>query len=308
MELRHLRYFVAVAEEQNVTRAARLLHLAQPSLSRQVRDLEQELGIDLFEHRAKSLSLTEAGRVFLREARAVLQRADEAVQRARAAASGLRGEIHIGYAPSLTLEILPGILKAFQAEHPDVRVHLHDLSTQEMVRGLRAGRLQAALLVRMSRQDWTDLTFEALQSHPVGVAMHPAHALAGRARIRLEDLARERLVAFSAADYPEYHAWLAALFAPLGQAPRIIEEHDSFTSLIAAVEVGCGVALVSQHLDRLAGLRLKTQPLRPAPPPLVVGIAYGPAEPQGLSARFIRAARELREPAPVPKAKRGPGR
>src|SRR6266481_8230343 len=114
MELRHLRYFVAVAEEQNVTRAAARLHVSQPPLSRQIRDLEDELGIALFEHGAKAVRLTEAGRVFLNEARAVLQRVDEAVQTIKAVASGQRGEIHVGYAPSLTVEVLPRTLRFFQ--------------------------------------------------------------------------------------------------------------------------------------------------------------------------------------------------
>src|SRR5580693_364798 len=102
MELRHLRYFVAVAEEENVSRAALKLHVSQPGLSRQIRDLEGELGFPLFERSAKSLRLTDAGRAFLPEARAVLQRAEDAVQTARAVATGGRAELHIGYAPSLT--------------------------------------------------------------------------------------------------------------------------------------------------------------------------------------------------------------
>src|SRR5256712_66478 len=146
MELRHLRYFVAVAEEQNVTRAAARLHVSQPPLSRQIRDLEDELGVALFDHGAKAVRLTEAGRVFLTEARAVVQRADEAVQTVRAVASGQRGEIHVGYAPSLTVELLPRALRFFQEANPGVRVQLHDLSTQEMLRGLRDGKLHVALV------------------------------------------------------------------------------------------------------------------------------------------------------------------
>src|SRR5439155_1473141 len=142
MELRHLGYFIAVAQEENVSRAALKLHVSQPALSRQIRDLEDELGFLLLERSAKSVRLTDAGRAFLVEARAVLQRAEKAVESARAIANGGRGELHVGYAPSLTARILPQTLRAFQAELPKVRVRLHDLSTEEMLAGLREGKLQ----------------------------------------------------------------------------------------------------------------------------------------------------------------------
>src|SRR6185436_13535329 len=106
MELRHLRYFVGVAEAENISRAALRLHVSQPALSRQIRDLEEELGFALLERSAKSVRLTEAGRVFLAEARAVLQRAEDAVKAARAMAEGGRGELQVGYAPSPTARIL----------------------------------------------------------------------------------------------------------------------------------------------------------------------------------------------------------
>src|SRR5438105_9999631 len=120
VELRHLRYFVAVAEMENVSRAALKLHVSQPGLCRQIRDLEDELGFLLLQRSAKSVRLTEAGRAFLIEARAVLQRADDAVKAARAIATGGRGELHVGYAPSLTARILPPTLRAFHADLPSV--------------------------------------------------------------------------------------------------------------------------------------------------------------------------------------------
>src|SRR5437764_12261217 len=107
MELRHLRYFVAVAEEENVSRAALKLHVSQPALSRQIRDLEDELGFLLLERTAKSVRLTEAGRKFLEEARAVVELSQQAVRNARAVATGQRSEVRLGYAPSLTAQILP---------------------------------------------------------------------------------------------------------------------------------------------------------------------------------------------------------
>src|SRR5947209_13871266 len=148
VELRHLRYFVAVAREENVSRAALKLHVSQPALSRQVRDLEDELGFKLFERSAKAVRLTDAGRVFLKEAQAIIQRASDGVAAAREVAAGENGEIHVGYAPSLTSRILPSTLRTFQAGMPGVRVKLHDLSTEEILTGLRGGKLQMALTAK----------------------------------------------------------------------------------------------------------------------------------------------------------------
>src|SRR5438552_535441 len=110
MELRHLRYFIAAAAEENVSRAALKLHISQPGISRQIRDLEDEMGVQLFERTPKSLKLTQAGTVFLKEARSILQRTEEAVKNARAVAAGVEEELHVGYAPSLTASFLPQAL------------------------------------------------------------------------------------------------------------------------------------------------------------------------------------------------------
>jgi DNA-binding transcriptional LysR family regulator len=291
MELRHLRYFIAVAEEQSVTRAAARLHVSQPPLSRQIRDLEDELGVALFDHGARAMRLTEAGRVFLIEARAVVQRADEAVQTVKAVAGGQRGEIHVGYAPSLTVELLPRALRIFQETNPGVRVQLHDLSTQEMLRGLREGKLHVALLIELSAKNLAGLIFEELHRYAICVAVNLAHPLARARKVGLEQVANERLIAYTRADYPEYHGWLADLFAPLKRQPLIAEEHDSSTSLIASVEAGRGVALVQQGFDCLAGPRLKIRPLTPAPPPLVVGVAYRKGLNRPTVEKFIAAAK-----------------
>ena len=291
MELRHLRYFVAVAEEQNVTRAAVRLRVSQPPLSRQIRNLEDELGIALFNREGKAVRLTEAGRIFLTEARIILQRADDAVQMAKAVAGGKRGEIHVGYAPSLTVELLPRALKYFGESNPGVRVYLHDLSTQEMLRGVSDGKLHVALLVQVSPKALAGLAFEELQRQSVCVAMRPAHPLARARRVGLEQIAKERLIAFTRTDYPEHHAWIGNLLAPVNGTPQIFEEHESITSLIAAVESGRGVAVIAQPINGLASPRLKIRPLQPPPPPLAVGIAYCKKFRSIAKDNFIDAAR-----------------
>jgi DNA-binding transcriptional LysR family regulator len=294
MELRHLRYFVAVAEEQNVTRAAARLHVSQPPVSRQIRDLEQELGVALFEHGAKAVRLTDAGRVFLNEARAVLQRADESVQMVKAVGSGQRGEIHVGYAPSLTAELLPCALRLYQETNPGVRIQLHDLSTEEMLRGLRDGSLQVAWMPQPSGNAGAGLEFEGLCSLAVCVAMHPAHRLARARKVGMEQLAGEQLITFTRADYPEYHEWVTHLFGPLKRRPMIAEEHDGATSLIASIEAGRGVALVLEGFDRLAGARLKIRRLVPAPPLYVVGVACRKNGASAFTKSFVGAVKRAK--------------
>src|SRR6185295_11778432 len=119
-------------------------------------------------------------------------------------AGGERGEIHIGYAPSLTVELLPSALRYFRESNPAVHVQLHDLSTQEMLSGLRDGKLQVALLVKVPPQALPGLVFEELQRHQVCVVTHPSHPLARTHRVGLDQVAKERLVAFTLADYPEH--------------------------------------------------------------------------------------------------------
>jgi DNA-binding transcriptional LysR family regulator len=290
MELRHLRYFAAVAEAENVTRAAAKLRVAQPAVSRQIRDLEEELGVALFERSAKAVRLTEAGRVFLDEARAVLQRSEQAVQAARAAAGGTSGELHAGYAPSLTVEILPRALRTFQAAFPRVRVLLHDLSTQEMLDGLRGGKLHLALTVQPARAQLRGLRFQALARYAMCIAVAPGHVFARSRSITRARAAAEPLIAYSRADYPEYHRSLDAIFAREKRKPAIIEEHDSVTSLIAAVESGRGAALVPGCLACLAGPRLRILPLTPAPAPIVVGAVCRAESISRATRAFIAAA------------------
>lgn len=293
MELRHLRYFVTVAEEQNITRAAAKLHLSQPPLSRQIRDLEAELGVALLERTARSVRLTEAGRVFIDEARAVLQRVDEACQVVRAVAAGVKGELVVGYAPSPTVEILPRTLRAFQAAVPGVRVGLRDLTSGEMVSALKEGILHLALMVRPSARALRGLHFETLRKYRNGVVMAPDHPLARLKAVSVQEISSERLLAYSLNDYPDYHDYLETLLGRAGGDLKIAEECDGAMSLIAAVEGGRGIALAAESLCVLAGTRLKFVPFASDPAPLVVGIAHRAGTPSPLTRQFMDTARQV---------------
>lgn len=295
VELRHLRYFVATAELLNLTKAAARLRVAQPALSRQIRDLEEEIGAPLFERTQRGLTLTEPGAAFVPEARAILQKTAEAVENVRAVARGERGEIHIGYAPSPTVELLPWVLNAFHQLAPGIRVTLHDLSTQGELDGLRQHRLQAALTVGTDAWSAGGLEFEPLHRYPMCLAVSPKSPLASKKRVTMADAAKLPWLAYGKAEYPEYHEALDTCSNATGVKPAIVEEHDSFTSLLAAIEIGRGVAMLPSSMALLAGGRVKLIPLHPAPPPLVVGVAYDAAQLSVAGKKFIEAARTAAE-------------
>ena len=290
MELRHLRYFVAVAEAENVTRAATKLHVSQPALSRQIHDLEDEIGFPLLERSAKSVRLTDAGRTFLIEARAVLQRAEEAVAAARAIAGGMAGEIHVGYAPSLTVQILPPMLRAFQGEFPKVRVVLHDLSSEEMLEQLGSKKLQVALTVPPTRKMARGFSSVELARYAMVVAVAPTHPLAKLKALTLQQVVREPLIGLSRKDYPEAHADVRKLFAAVGLKPNMVEEHEGGTGIITAVEAGRGIALAPSSLACIVGTRVKLLPLKPALPPIPVGAVWLKENESDLVKKFVAAA------------------
>ena len=293
MELRHLRYFVVVAEEQNVTRAAERLHVSQPPLSRQIHDLEEELGVELFRRTAKSLALTEAGKIFLREARAVLLRADQAVETVRVAGKNCQGHIRLGYAPSLTARFLPEALRSFGIAWPGVKFSLHDLSSAECMQRLVAGKLDLALTVEPSGRSKPGLGFEKLGTTSILCAVGSLHPLARKRFVSTAQLKDEAFVVYAAEDYPEYVAWFRKFCRAAGFRPRIAGEYDGATGLITAVESGRGIAFVASTLQCIAGPRLAFLELKPRIAPFAFGAVY-PKPVSKLVENFISAIKKVK--------------
>jgi LysR family transcriptional regulator, benzoate and cis,cis-muconate-responsive activator of ben and cat genes len=277
---------------ENVSRAALKLHVSQPALSQQIRDLEDKIGFCLLERTAKSVRLTEAGRAFLNDARELLRHAEDAVKKVRAIASEEPTELHLGYSPTPFAEILPKTLRAFQRVMPNVHVRLHDWSNNAIRDGLREGRLQLGLIVPPTKaRSMRDLRYEELFHERVCVAVAPQHPFARRRAIPLAEVAAEPLIGLTREDYPNYYDLLSLTFSKVKQKPRVIEEHDSMSAVMSAVEAGTGVA-VAVDFGYSFGNRVKFLHLTPEPKPVSVDIATPKGKLPSAAEKFWRCAKE----------------
>jgi DNA-binding transcriptional LysR family regulator len=292
VELRHLRYFVAVAEMENVSRAAtQKLHVAQPSLSRQIRDLEDEVGVQLLERTAKSVRLTEAGRAFLDEARAILKRVDEAVLKARGVAG--KQELRVGDWPLGTGRVMPMLLRGYQQAMPNVHVKLHDWTVDQNIAGVRDGHLQLAiLLLPLKANALTELRFQELATARVSLAVACNHPFARRQSVSLADAAREPFVGLTREKYPRYEEYVAAIFARVNDKPRIVEEHDGWAGVFSAVSAGTGVALSSDAFSYLFNDRVKLLRLMPEPKRVAIGIIMPKGKLSPAAEKFCQCAKD----------------
>ena len=293
VELRHLRYFVAAAETENLSRAALKLHVSQPALGRQIRDLEDEIGFCLLERTAKSVRLTDAGRAFLSDARTLLQQADEAVNKARAIAGAEPSELKVGYSPAPTARILPSILRAYQRVMPKVHVKLHDWSNEENVAGLRDGRLNLAFVVRPPKAASLEgIRFEELIRERICLAVPPHHAFATQRSVSLVQAASEPLIGLTREEYPDYHNFLSVIFGPVKTKPHLIEEHDSMSGVMSSVEAGIGIAIAAEAFGYSFGNRVKLVRLTPEPKPLSIGIAAPKGRLSPAAEKFWQCAKQ----------------
>ena len=294
MELRHLRYFVAVAEMENVSRAAmQRLHVSQPSLSRQIRDLEDEMGVQLLERTAKSVRLTDAGRAFLDEARAILKHTDNAVGKVRAIAGKADTEVHIGDWPLATGRIMPALLRAYQQAMPNVKVKVHDWPVEKNIAGVRDGRLQLAIIIPpLKANALEELRFEELLAARVCLAVSCDHPFARRQSVSLADAAREPFIGLTREEYPRYLEYLNAIFARVNDKPRLVEEQDGWSGVFSAVAAGTGVAITSDAFSYAFNDRINLLRLTPEPKRVAIGIVSRKGKLGPAAEKFCQCAKE----------------
>jgi DNA-binding transcriptional LysR family regulator len=293
MELRHLRYFVGVAETENVSRAALKLHISQPAVSRQIRDLEDEIGLPLLKRVGKSVRLTEAGRVFLNEARAILKDTDEAVLKARVVGGKRDAELHVGDFPLLAARTMPRLLREYQKAMPNVHVKLHDWPVEKEIAAVRDGQLQLAIIIPPLTGNWRrELRFQELVTIRVCLAVSCDHPFAQRKAVSLIEAAREPFVGLLHEEYPQHRVYVDAIFARVKHKPRFVEEHDGWAELFSAVDAGRGVAISSDAFDYAFGDRVKFLRLTPEPERVPVGIISRKGKLSPAAEKFCECAKE----------------
>ena len=259
MELRHLRYFVAVAEELNFTHAAARLRVAQPALSRQVKDLEFELQTPLFERGRTGVQLTRAGRVFYQRARSIIAQAAEAANEARTAAGTMTGSLVLGFPSGLHLNYLAPVIKAFKKTHPQVQFdYFHGLAPEQL-KALRDGRVDVAFVYLPVRLD--GLEHQVIWRLPFMVVLPQRHPLARRPALELADLRSEDFVFCTRESRPEAYDEFFRLCANAGFRPHVVKEVGGYpTNVLGLISVGLGVSVLPyfEKIERISGIVWRT--------------------------------------------------
>ena len=246
MELRHLRYFVAVGGEQHYGRAAQRLRVAQPALSRQIQDLEGEIGFKLFERLPRGVKISEAGKCFLEDARRILHELNDAIARAKRVASGQTGVLRVGFVESMSWHgIVPDSFRRFREHQPDAELKIKPLSSLEQFESVRSGQLDAGFAFTIASID-RELTQLEIDSISLKLAIPKGHPLAKSKKLRLRDLRNASFIWFPRRESPMFYDCLMhACFRGGLKSPRIVQEGVNEATILSLVSCGLGVAFVS---------------------------------------------------------------
>jgi len=262
IELRHLRYFVAVAEELHFGRAAQRLHLAQPPLSQQIRRLEELLGHQLFFRTSRSVALTAAGEAFLQSARRTLRNVQRDLDEARSVGRGEVGSLHIGFVGSAILATLPAMLRAYGQAYPRVRLHLHESFTSSVLAGLENGSLDAGIL--RDGDPVPGLEIHTIFSEPYVAVLPMSHPLARQKSISAASLRNDPLVFHPRTAGVKAFEKPLSLFDQTGPRPQIVQEASHWVTILELVGAGLGITIAPACVRRIASPDIVCLPIRNA--------------------------------------------
>ena len=289
MELRHLRYFIAVAEELNFTRAAEKLHIAQPPLSQQIQHLEAELGFQLFRRTKRTVHLTAAGQVFFEEAGKILQQVDRAIQLGRQTSRGELGQLTIGFVSSSAHNVVPAILQAFRTRCPAVKLELHELTTNEQLQRLRFGQIDIGFVRPPVEEE--GINSEIVFREPLIAALPETHHLADRPQVELRQLSTEPFILFPRSQAPGLYDLIVSLCQQAGFSPIAAQEAIQMQTIVSLVAAEMGVAIVPASMQNFqrSGVVYKALPESTC----IVAIALiWRSDPTAAVQRFLEVARQ----------------
>ncbi|NJL64684.1 MAG: LysR family transcriptional regulator [Methylacidiphilales bacterium] len=272
MELRHLRYFVTLAEELHFGHAAAKLHIAQPPLSQQIRQLETELGFQLFQRTKRTVKLTEAGQIFLVEVKKIFKQLEQAIQIGQQTSRGEVGQLVLGFVSSAAYSILPEILRRFRAEFPDVKLELHELTTDEQWQYLRDGKIDVGFLRPGFSHHLIEKEIfetETIFCEALVIALPEGHRLASKAEIPVKLLINEQFILFPRSFSPGHYDTIISLCQQAGFSPKVIQEAIQMQTIVSLVAAQMGIAIVPSSLQNLQRTGVIYKPIKRLKEPAV---------------------------------------
>lgn len=290
MDLRHLRYFIAVAEELNFTRAADRLHIAQPPLSQQIRHLEEELGVTLLHRTKRHVELSEAGQVFLDHARKILRSTEVAAVQARRAQRGEIGRLSVGFFEHMSYTLLPPIFRAYRERFPDVDVDVRWFPVIGQADALRRGDVDISFM--RPGTDSEDITTEVLVTEPFVIAVPASHPFATEDSLSLRDCAAERFVMYTPHLAPDFHDMILRMCATAGFTPRVALEVGQVYTCLGLVSSGIALAFVPSSVQRIHLDHVVYKPLRSRSLPVEVMLGWRRTNTSSLIGAFVETAKE----------------
>ncbi len=296
MELRHLRYFTAVAEELHFTRAAARLGIGQPPLSQQIQQLEREIGTPLFLRLPRGIALTEAGAQFLEDARALLAGADRAVDTARRLGRGERGAITVGFTASAVFHpYLPRAIRAYRDRYPGVRITLTESTSVSLLRSLRAGEVDVAF-VRPPYVADPEFKSERVLDEPMLVALPPDHRLVRKRAIPMAALADEDFVLYPRPIGASLYDAIQSACQRAGFTPRVIQEAPQMASIVSLVAAGVGISVVPAAMRHMGAQGIEYRPIKGDAPHAPLDMAYRRHDRSAAASNAVELLRELAHP------------
>jgi DNA-binding transcriptional LysR family regulator len=291
MELRHFRYAVAVADTLHFGQAAQRLHISQPPLSQQIRQLEDELGVKLFHRTKRQVQLTEAGRMFIAEARVILAQAEHAANVAQRV--GELGQLIVAVAGPADSQIFIEIFRTFAARHPSVRIALRNLSSAQQVEALREGRIHAGFVV--TPVDDPAIAAETVQHYPIAIALPRGHRLASRHVVPLTELAEERHIMFARHLGPQFFDAIVGACRDVGFTLNVVHEVDNLHTACALVAARLGVCFVPSSLQGGRSSAVQIRPVKPRLPHVDahLALAYRRSPVGELVQLFVKVVRDV---------------